>query len=309
MAHEGFSFERNQVRGDVVYYRCCGFKRQGCDAKLIQRGSQTILKGTHRCTPRVAVSLDSTDASDTDGNPTSFATGYLQEWSTDMRLSPATIYERLLVAMRNSFGEQLYVVPTRKMAMREINKYRRDVLAKDISLVIHPPWCQLTCGLPMLRRHWYGDIDGEYHEALLWATDETLALLRWNGPVFIDGTFRIAPSPFIQCLIVMAYDQSTKLYVPCAYCLVTCKSEYIYCTFLHEMVVLLKYSWMPSMVVVDFEKGLIQACRYEFAGSRIIGCYFHMKQALYRKLVVAWRLNDKSNDSRQDRALDCCGCG
>ncbi|KAF0985914.1 hypothetical protein HZS_2113 [Henneguya salminicola] len=41
---------------------------------------------------------------------------------------------------------------------------------------------------------------------------------------------------------------------------------------------------MPVSITVDFEPGLLNACKQEFTESKIIGCYFHLKQALSRRL-------------------------
>ncbi|KAF0991245.1 hypothetical protein HZS_5448 [Henneguya salminicola] len=65
----------------------------------------------------------------------------------------------------------------------------------------------------MFRPHWKGDLDGEMHQALIWSTDESLSLLRYNSPTLIDATFRTVPSHFIKCLIVMIYDRGSQLYV------------------------------------------------------------------------------------------------
>ncbi|KAF0990215.1 hypothetical protein HZS_5830 [Henneguya salminicola] len=45
-----------------------------------------------------------------------------------------------------------------------------------------------------------------------------------------------------------------------------------------------KYNRMPESITVDLEKGLLNAFKHEFTESKIIGCYFHLKQALFRKL-------------------------
>ncbi|KAF0987857.1 hypothetical protein HZS_8101 [Henneguya salminicola] len=47
---------------------------------------------------------------------------------------------------------------------------------------------------------------------------------------------------------------------------------------------------MPKIVPMDFEKALIFAANYEFPESRVIGCYFHFKKALHRKLKK-YRIN------------------
>ncbi|KAF0991201.1 hypothetical protein HZS_7038 [Henneguya salminicola] len=135
----------------------------------------------------------------------------------------------------------------------------------------------------MFRRHWKGDFDGEMHQALIWSTDESLSLLRYNGLTLIEATYRTVPSSFSQGLIVLIYDRGLQTYVPCAYSLQTSKSEHMYCTILHELIVLTKYTWVPIKISSDFKQGLVNACKHEFSGSTLMGCYFHLNQALYRK--------------------------
>ncbi|KAF0993108.1 hypothetical protein HZS_5925 [Henneguya salminicola] len=65
---------------------------------------------------------------------------------------------------------------------------------------------------------------------MIWSTDECLSILRYNSPIFIDCIFRSVSSFFVQCLIVMVSGVGTELYILCAYCLMRCKNEYLYCT-------------------------------------------------------------------------------
>ncbi|KAF0985249.1 hypothetical protein HZS_1043, partial [Henneguya salminicola] len=48
----------------------------------------------------------------------------------------------------------------------------------------------------------------------IWATNQSLSLLRYNGHTFVDGTFRTIISPFYQCLILMVFDNARNLYIP-----------------------------------------------------------------------------------------------
>ncbi|KAF0986300.1 hypothetical protein HZS_4816, partial [Henneguya salminicola] len=59
------------------------------------------------------------------------------------------------------------------------------------------------------RRLGIGNIPGQYHTILMWATTESLALLRYNYHTFIDSTFQGPPHLFIHCLTFMAYDHNT----------------------------------------------------------------------------------------------------
>ncbi|KAF0985454.1 hypothetical protein HZS_7875 [Henneguya salminicola] len=69
----------------------------------------------------------------------------------------------------------------------------------------------------------------------------------------------------------MVYDVGIRIFVPCVYCSLTSKSEYLYLTAFHEIIVLMKYSWMAQIITTDFEISLIAAIRHEFPDSRLFG--------------------------------------
>ena len=41
----------------------------------------------------------------------------------------------------------------------------------------------------------------------------------------------------------------------------------------------------PKFIILDFEREAIQAFRFTFPISAIIGCWFHFGQCLFRKLA------------------------
>ncbi|KAF0989542.1 hypothetical protein HZS_4453 [Henneguya salminicola] len=57
----------------------------------------------------------------------------------------------------------------------------------------------------------------------------------------------------------------------------------MYCKILHELVALTKYTRAPITISLNLKKGLVNACKQEFSGSILMGCYFHLKKALCRK--------------------------
>ncbi|KAF1740592.1 hypothetical protein MXB_4559 [Myxobolus squamalis] len=145
------------------------------------------------------------------------------------------------------------------------------------------PLKHLPNGNPFFRRYWSGDFDDEFHQMLLWSTNEALSLMRYNNQKFIDYTFRCVPSPFTQCLIIIVHDIGTQVYIPCVYALVTCKNEFMYLTALHEVIVLMKYMWMLLIITSDFEFSLIAALKHKFPASRIMCCYFHLMKPIETK--------------------------
>lgn len=60
---------------------------------------------------------------------------------------------------------------------------------------------------------------GMSHRIVSFAHPGLVRLLRYPKiSVFVDGTFKVVPRPFTQCLIVMVYDASVDVYVPCSTC-------------------------------------------------------------------------------------------
>ncbi|KAF0986706.1 hypothetical protein HZS_2659 [Henneguya salminicola] len=89
----------------------------------------------------------------------------------------------------------------------------------------------------------------------------------------------------------MAYDHGTEVYVHCVYAKITGKHKYLYSIVPHEVIILMEFKGMPKFITTGFEITLIKAIKYEFTESIVSGCYFHLKQALKRKLQK-FRLSD-----------------
>ncbi|KAF0985504.1 LOW QUALITY PROTEIN: hypothetical protein HZS_5496 [Henneguya salminicola] len=65
------------------------------------------------------------------------------------------------------------------------------------------------------RQHlWVGDIQNKYNRAMIWATNETLALLRYISHVCSNATFRSTPKDFSQCLAIMTFDLGSQTFEP-----------------------------------------------------------------------------------------------
>ena len=274
VAYEGHEYIPNGRYKDTTYYRCVKYYSQECLARLIQTGTSFQVRGAHTCETSCGSLVD----------VSGFVESYVAESASNMTLAPERIFEGLLSEISSRFPGVVYSLPSKKQVQSRVHELRGTVTS-DFAKIETQPLSTTICGTPFIRRNWFGDVHGDYHRILIWVSDSGLALLRQQGQVFIDGTFRVVPSQFKQCVIVLAFDASTNVYVPCTYSLFTGKSESLYRIFLHEISALLEHNWVPRIIVVDFEKALINAVKQEFSGSRVLGCFFHFKQALFKKDV------------------------
>lgn len=78
------------------------------------------------------------------------------------------------------------------------------------------------------------------------------------------------------------------MYVPVFYVLLQSKFEWAYSEAFDEIKKALnsksQTNLNPAYVHCDFEKGLINAVSSHFPDAQVVGCLFHFKQALARKM-------------------------
>ncbi|CAF1039753.1 unnamed protein product [Brachionus calyciflorus] len=113
----------------------------------------------------------------------------------------------------------------------------------------------------------------------IFTTTENLKFVE-NGHLFADGTFDITPRLFLQVYTIHAIINGKC--IPLIYCLLPGKSEVLYSRVLD--VIKSKLKNPPKSLMLDFEKAFINAAEKSFSGLSIHGCFFHFKQAVWRKI-------------------------
>ncbi|POM79137.1 Hypothetical protein PHPALM_3257 [Phytophthora palmivora] len=109
-----------------------------------------------------------------------------------------------------------------------------------------------------------------------WALPALTNLLRYNGTtLFVDGTFRCAPCGYKQCVIFMVHDRTSGVFVPVYYVLSTSRGEKLLRHRTDKQI-------RPAEVIGDFEGALQNAVETQFPNAIVVGCLFHMKQAVGR---------------------------
>ncbi|GMF63467.1 unnamed protein product [Phytophthora fragariaefolia] len=95
----------------------------------------------------------------------------------------------------------------------------------------------------------------------------------------------MVPRPFTQCLIVMVKDPGVDVDVPAMYVLLDSKQQDVYWNALNYVIIQTGRLPEPATVTYDFERGLMNAITDQFPLVKIVGCLFHWKQALRRKMI------------------------
>ena len=124
--------------------------------------------------------------------------------------------------------------------------------------------------------------DNDTNKMMIFCAEWGKQLLKKTPAIYIDGTFRKAPSPFRQVYIVMAEAAFSRA-VPVAYVLMTERTESAYATLFNRLSQYIGEK-RTFHVNVDFELGVIKAIKRVFPQARISGCYFHFVKALKLKL-------------------------
>ncbi|EGZ16351.1 hypothetical protein PHYSODRAFT_334540 [Phytophthora sojae] len=119
-----------------------------------------------------------------------------------------------------------------------------------------------------------------------WADPRLLELLRYLGSqMFVDGTFRCVPRSFYQCVVLMVSDAASGVFVPSVYTLTTGKTHQLYQKLMRFMNDCTGSRLQPGSVVCDFEAALIDSVTDQFPHARVIGCLFHFKQVIRRRMM------------------------
>ncbi|GMF54290.1 unnamed protein product [Phytophthora fragariaefolia] len=90
---------------------------------------------------------------------------------------------------------------------------------------------------------------------------------------------------FTQCLIVMVKDPGVDVYVPAMYVLLDSKQQDVYWNAFNYVIIQTGRLLEPAIVTCDFERGLMNAVTDQFPLVKIVGCLFHWKQVLRRKMI------------------------
>eukprot|EP00057_Strongylocentrotus_purpuratus_P029385 XP_011683859.1 PREDICTED: uncharacterized protein LOC100890943 [Strongylocentrotus purpuratus] len=130
------------------------------------------------------------------------------------------------------------------------------------------------------------DVTRGGHRSLIYATPQQLQLLRQAQTWFVDGTFKVVRLPFYQLLVVHAYYEvgASIKQVALAYILMSSKRSGAYREAMQELRDALPGPAAVEEIMVDFEAALWKVLPRIFPQARLVGCNFHWKQAVFRRV-------------------------
>ncbi|CAM4810174.1 unnamed protein product [Rotaria magnacalcarata] len=267
---DGFSYVRDRITSDKIYWRCIKYKSDHCHARLHTcLESKTILKhpSDHIC------KFDATEnqvrqfsqqvtgrALNTQENPDVIVTNCYKELS-DPSLA------RLPV--RDNIKRRIRMLRQKKQIVKEPNDPQFQSVPTQLTLN-HRREQFLQC-----------DTGPGDDRILIFASPEQLHVLQTSQDFLVDGTFKVVPEIFYQLFIIHAvYRQHT---VPVVYALLRRKDADTY-TRLFDEIVKIASNWLPASVMMDLEQASISSLKKKFRSVSLSGCYFHLRQSIHRKL-------------------------
>lgn len=130
-------------------------------------------------------------------------------------------------------------------------------------------------------------IDRESGMVIL-ASKEQLMQLTKSNMLFMDGTFKTCPNLWNQLYLIKGQIRQGQNLLLAAI-LLTRKTQEAYVQLFRKLKSLAMEihgrTISPSLIMSDFETGLIPAIAQEFPETLHKGCYFHYSQSVYRYIL------------------------
>ncbi|CAF4124927.1 unnamed protein product [Rotaria magnacalcarata] len=120
---------------------------------------------------------------------------------------------------------------------------------------------------------------------LVYASDIQLDILFDSQVIYMDGTFSKAPPHFMQIYIIHGIKHDAC--IPCVFAMTVNKKAITYRQIFSELKHLASERgkhFLPNLIVIDFESGVIPVIKTEFPSSKHYGCYFHYTQCIYKRI-------------------------
>ncbi|KAG2765643.1 hypothetical protein Pcac1_g22858 [Phytophthora cactorum] len=167
---------------------------------------------------------------------------YLQEAClANLSHLPSLIWERVMASLREAHPDDALNTIPRLPSISIIKYTRAQATGSDAFRAIESVPTRNVAEddrRPFLQFNVVHIVGCGQHRYVGFGHPDLVRLLRYSSSaIFIDGTFKMAPRPFTQCLIVMVKDPGVNVYVPAMYVLMTSKQQDAYWNALNYVIV------------------------------------------------------------------------
>ena len=137
----------------------------------------------------------------------------------DLRVVPSRVYEIVKDVMVKKHGSRVVLdMMSRSQAVAYVKRVHQAITGGDVFRVIESApgrYISDTDTRNFLQFNISYTQDTKLQRITGFAHPELIKLVKYhNTSLFLDGTFKVAPQPYAQCVILMAFDRSTDLYIP-----------------------------------------------------------------------------------------------
>ena len=275
LVHAGFRYQRNKTRLGALYWKCW---RGDCPSRL-----RTTVFNVNAVNPNIQIQNVTNHNHQVDDAVVN-RNIILDEMKVEIQRDPTVpirrVYDLVLRRMQQR-GVVNIQIPAYNSVRSILNRARNEdmpPIPRNIRQVqIHGNWA-LTWANDLYILH-QDNVNG----VIVFATDADLVLLDQAECVYVDGTFRSAPRPYIQFFTIHGRVNAYVLKLVCGLLIDKQAPSYelVFRTIDARIQLMLGHQWNPPQIVTDFEGGIISALRNVFPGRPIRGCYFHFAKAVW----------------------------
>ena len=140
---------------------------------------------------------------------------------------------------------------------------------------------------------------------VVFSTVEAIETIGRCSTIFMDGTFKTCPRPYMQMLTI--HGKLFGRVLPLVTALMTGKTIGQYRQVIQSVKTALRrntgHRFRPGSINCDFEQAILSACETELPGSTVQGCYFHFTQNMWKKVQELGLSADYRTDERLRKCL------
>ena len=207
--------------------------------------------------------------------------------------------QQILGASLNNVSEgAAAIMPSVGSLRRNIRHARQDrnmppnPLTRDAIPILPQQYQETTTGENFLV---FDSGVGDPNRIFIFGSNQGLEYLSQSGHWYADGTFKVCPELFFQLYTV--HGQCYGRIFPCVYALLPNKPEATYTRFFRELFNRIN-NQNPTDVLVDFERGAINAIQAINNQVDVKGCFYHLSSNIW-KHIQNLGLQQRYNDDQE----------